>query len=86
MSKYYLMTFEDLKLFLKSGMGMFTFAAYHQFLFDKVIKYNDEKNEIKNKQNIKELEEKHKIEMNNLKNELQTQIQQIQSRRWFKWI
>ncbi len=87
MSKYYLMTFEDAKLFIKSGMGMFTFAMYHQFLWNQSVKINDEKNDIRHKHDMEQLENKleklHRKEMDELKKEFQLQIQQLHSRRWF---
>ena len=56
----------------------------HHCLFN--LNVYDEKNEIENKQNIKdlkELEENHKIEIDNLKKEIEIQIQHIKARRWF---
>ncbi len=82
------MSIDHAKTFFQGALGAMSFGIYHQYVSNQVMKYNDEKNEIRHQNDMKELEDKlerkHRKEMDELKKEFQIQIQQLQqSRRWF---
>jgi hypothetical protein len=66
MNKTYLMSSDTLKTIVQGAMGAMTFGAYHQFNTNKIMEIN---NQYQNK--IMELNnEKHRIEMNELKEKI----------------
>jgi hypothetical protein len=80
MSKYYL--FDHAKTFFQGALGAMSFGIYYQYVSNQVMKCNDEKNDIRHKHDMEQLENKleklHRKEMDELKKEFQLQIQQLQ--------
>jgi hypothetical protein len=81
------MSIDNVKIFCQGALGAVTFGMYHQYTSNQIMQYNNEKNEIKHRQDMKELEEKmnkrRQEEINTLKEDFQSQINSLQKRKWF---
>ena len=77
MSKTYLLSSDTLKTISQGALGAMTFGAYHQYTTNKIMELNNEKQELQQKYFMDKIENKHKTEMDELREKL-TNIEQNQ--------
>ena len=77
MNKTYLVSADTLKTVLQGALGSMTFGAYHQFTTNKIMELNNEKQDLILKIN----NEKHQIEMNELKIQINKLNNQLNNRK-----
>jgi len=70
MSKPYLLSSDTLKTISQGALGAMTFGAYHQYTTNKIMELNNEKQELQQKYFMDKMENKHKAEMNELREKL----------------
>jgi hypothetical protein len=66
----YLLSTDTLKTVASGAMGAMTFGAYHQFTTNKIMDLNNENLKMQNKIYMEKIETKHKMDMDELKNQL----------------
>ena len=77
--KIYLLSGDTLKTFAQGALGAMTFGAYHQYTTNKIMELNNEKQYLQQKYFLEKMENKHKIEMEELRNKLN----QIEQKKWW---
>jgi len=70
MSKTYLLSSDTLKTISQGALGAMTFGAYHQYTTNKIMELNNEKQELQQKYFMDKMENKHKTEMDELREKL----------------
>lgn len=78
MSKTDVLPSDILKIISQGAIGAMTFGAYHQYTTNKLIELNNEKQELQQKYFMDKMDNRHKTEMNELREKL-NKIEQQQN-------
>ena len=78
MSKTDVLSSDILKIIIQGALGAMTFGAYHQYTTNKIMELHNEKQKLQQKYFIDKMENRHKIEMNELREKL-NKIEQQQN-------
>lgn len=70
MSKTDVLSSDILKIISQGALGAMTFGAYHQYTTNKLMELNNEKQELKQKYFMDKMDNRHKTEMNELREKL----------------
>ena len=70
MSKTDVLSSDILKIISQGALGAMTFGAYHQYTTNKIMELHNEKQKLQQKYFIDKMENRHKIEMNELREKL----------------
>ena len=70
MSKTDVLSSDILKIISQGALGAMTFGAYHQYTTNKLMKLNNEKQELQQKYFMDKMDNRHKTEMNELREKL----------------
>ena len=70
MSKIDVLSSDILKIISQGALGAMTFGAYHQYTTNKLMELNNEKQELQQKYFMDKMENRHKTEMNELREKL----------------
>ena len=81
MNKTYILSWDTLKTMLQGALGAMSFGVYHQFTTNKMMKLNNEKQNLLHKY----LMDKHQNEINELKEEINklNDINETKKKRWW---
>lgn len=78
MSKIDVLSCDTLKIISQGALGAMTFGAYHQYTTNKLMELNNEKQELQQKYFMDKMDNRHKTEMNELREKL-NKIEQQQN-------
>ena len=78
MSKTDVLSSDILKIISQGALGAMTFGAYHQYTTNKLMELNNEKQELQQKYFMDKMDNRHKTEMNELREKL-NKIEQQQN-------
>lgn len=78
MSKTDVLPSDILKIISQGAIGAMTFGAYHQYTTNKLIELNNEKQELQQTYFMDKMDNRHKTEMNELREKL-NKIEQQQN-------
>ena len=70
MSKTDVLSSDILKIISQGALGAITFGAYHQYTTNKLMELNNEKQELQQKYFMDKMDNRHKTEMNELREKL----------------
>jgi len=70
MSKTDVLSSDILKIISQGALGAMTFGAYHQYTTNKLMELNNEKQELQQKYFMDKMDNRHKTEMNELREKL----------------
>ena len=70
MSKTDVLSSDILKIISQGALGAITFGAYHQYTTNKLMELNNEKQELQQKYFMDKMDNRHKKEMNELREKL----------------
>jgi len=70
MSKTDVLSSDIFKIICQGALGAMTFGAYHQYTTNKLMELNNEKQELQQKYFMDEMENRHKTEMNELREKI----------------
>lgn len=70
MNKIDVLSSDILKTISQGALGAMTFGAYHQYTTNKLIELNNEKQELQQKYFMDKMDNRHKTEMNELREKL----------------
>lgn len=70
MSKTDVLSCDILKIICQGALGAMTFGAYHQYTTNKLMELNNEKQELQQKYFIDDMDNRHKTEMNELREKI----------------
>lgn len=70
MSKQDVLSCDTLKIIIQGALGALTFGAYHQYTTNKIMELNNEKQALQQKYFMDEMDNRHKTEMNELREKL----------------
>ena len=70
MSKIDVLSCDTLKIISQGALGAMTFGAYHQYTTNKLMELNNEKQELQQKYFMDKMDNRHKTEMNELREKL----------------
>ena len=70
MSKTDVLSSDILKIIIQGALGAMTFGAYHQYTTNKLMELNNEKQELQQKYFMDKMDNRHKTEMNELREKL----------------
>ena len=70
MSKTDVLSCDTLKIIIQGALGAMTFGAYHQYTTNKLMELNNENQELQQKYIMDKMENKHKTEMDELREKL----------------
>ena len=76
MSKTDVLSSDILKIIIQGALGAMTFGAYHQYTTNKLMELNNEKQELQQKYFMDKMDNRHKTEMNELREKLNKLEQQ----------
>jgi hypothetical protein len=80
MSKIDVLSCDTLKIISQGALGAMTFGAYYQYTTNKLMELNNEKQELQQKYFMDKMDNRHKTEMN----ELREKINKIeQTKNWW---
>lgn len=75
---------ETLKTIGQGALGAMTFGAYHQFTTNKIMDLNNEKEDMKHREEMNKMESKHKEEIKILADKLE-KLETVVSQKRFWW-
>jgi signal transduction histidine kinase len=78
MSKTDVLSSDILKIISQGALGAMTFGAYHQYTTNKLMELNNKKQELQQKYFMDKMDNRHKTEMNELREKL-NKIEQQQN-------
>ena len=70
MNKTDVLSSDILKIISQGALGAMTFGAYHQYTTNKLMELNNEKQELQQKYFMDKMDNRHKTEMNELREKL----------------
>lgn len=70
MSKIDVLSCDTLKIISQGALGAMTFGAYHQYTTNKLMELNNEKQELQQKYFMDKMDNRHKTEMNELREKI----------------
>ena len=70
MSKIDVLSCDTLKIITQGALGAMTFGAYYQYTTNKLMELNNEKQELQHKYFMDKMDNRHKTEMNELREKL----------------
>jgi signal transduction histidine kinase len=70
MSKTDVLSSDILKIISQGALGAMTFGAYHRYTTNKLMELNNEKQELQQKYFMDKMDNRHKTEMNELREKL----------------
>ena len=73
-----LLSGDTLKTFAQGALGAMTFGAYHQYTTNKMMELNNENQDLQHKYFMDKMDNRHKTEMNELREKL-NKIEQQQN-------
>ncbi len=78
MSKPDVLSCDTLKIIIQGALGALTFGAYHQYTTNKIMELHNEKQQLQQKYFMDEMDNRHKTEMNELREKI-NKIEQQQN-------
>lgn len=70
MSKTDVLSCDTLKIIIQGALGAMTFGAYHQYTTNKLMELNNENQELQQKYFMDKMDNRHKTEMNELREKI----------------
>jgi hypothetical protein len=70
MSKTDVLSCDTLKIIIQGALGAMTFGAYHQYTTNKIMELHNEKQQLQQKYFMDKMDNRHKTEMNELREKL----------------